>query len=365
MLYVLTFLLIAQPGPAIDGPGAKKAPAARAGVDPAQELLAEPAPKGKGAGGGDAKGGGPGVDASANGGDAKSATEAGGGAADAAKSGDAAAAGATDAKASDGKTSDAKSGDGGASSDGGEGATKAGGGIADVLDDMLHSGAMGYMIEGGFFMWPILILGVLACGVIIERYRSLKMIRTDTSALRNQVQSLLLEDKVEEALKICDREQGPVPAVLSAGLRKYLIYRRLNYDAGKIEEQVVKGIDDYAVHIVAALERHLPILATVSSVAPMLGFLGTVQGMVVSFDDIVAQMGKTNIVEAAAAGIKVSLLTTVLGLVVGIPAFTAFNYFTSVINRFVLEVEESASELIEAVTLQLAVGKRDGETKQS
>lgn len=226
------------------------------------------------------------------------------------------------------------------------------------LDDLLRSGALGYMIEGGFFMWPILILGVFAAGVIIERFRSLKMLRTDTSAMRRKVQELLQQDQVEEALQLCDREQGPVPAILSSGLRKYLITRRLNYDPAKIEEQVIKGMDDYSVHIVAALERHLPILATVSSVAPMLGFLGTVQGMVVSFDDIVREMGKTNIVEAAAAGIKVSLLTTVLGLVVGIPAFTAFNYFTSVINRFVLEVEESASELIETVTLQLAMKRQ-------
>jgi biopolymer transport protein ExbB len=263
---------------------------------------------------------------------------------------------------SDGKSEAKSDGKADTKSDGGDSdaaASDAGGGFWQLLDDMMHSGAMGYMIEGGFFMWPILILGIVAFGVIIERYRSLKMLTTDTSALRDEVQRLLQADRVEEALKKCDAEQGPVPAILSAGLRKFLVMRRLDYDAAKIEEQVVKGMDDYSVHVVAALERHLPILATVSSVAPMLGFLGTVQGMVVSFDDIVAQMGKTNIVEAAAAGIKVSLLTTVLGLVVGIPAFMAFNYFTSVINRFVLEVEESASELIETVTLQMAMQRRD------
>ena len=102
------------------------------------------------------------------------------------------------------------------------------------------------------------------------------------------------------------------------------------------------------------MEKHLPILATVSSAAPMIGFLGTVQGMVLSFADIVAKMGEVNIVVAAADGIMVSLLTTVLGLVVGIPAFIAFNYFNSVVNEFILNVEESAAELIETVTMQLA-----------
>lgn len=226
---------------------------------------------------------------------------------------------------------------------------------APWYQELLHTGALGYLIEGGLFMWIILAAGILAAGVIIERFRSLKMLGTDTDALRRQVLDLLQKDQVEDALELCDGQQGPVPAILSTGLRKFVLLRRLNYDPGKIEEQVVKAMDDYGVHIVAALERHLPILATVSSVAPMLGFLGTVQGMVIAFRDIVARMGQTNIVEAAASGIQVALLTTVLGLMVGIPAFTAYNYFTSVINRFVLSVEETAAELIEAVTLQMAL----------
>ena len=208
-------------------------------------------------------------------------------------------------------------------------------------------------------MWPILACGVLAMGVIIERYRSLKMLTTDGSGLRKQVHDLLHDDKVEEALAKCDAQQGPVAAILSAGLRKYLVLRRLNYDAGKIEEQVIKAMDDYGVHIVAALEKHLPVLATVSSVAPMLGFLGTVSGMVNSFDEIVASLGEKNIVEAAAAGIGEALLTTALGLIVGIPAFMAYNYFTGVINQFVLAVEESSTELIETVTLQLAIEQQE------
>jgi len=231
--------------------------------------------------------------------------------------------------------------------------------FAEIFEDIMNSGAMGEMRRGGFFMWPILILGIVAAGVVIERWRSLKMLATDTSDLRNEVTQLLREDRVEEALAKSDAQQGPVPAVLSAGLRKFLVLRRLNYDAARIEEQVVKAMDDYGVHIVAALERHLPILATVSSAAPMLGFLGTVQGMVISFREIVARMGETNIVEAAANGINIALLTTVFGLIVGIPSYIAYNYFTSVINRYVLDVEESATDLIEAVTLQMAIRRQE------
>lgn len=238
-------------------------------------------------------------------------------------------------------------------------------GIWDWFDKVIHTGAMGLMIRGGIFMWPILACGVLMAGVIIERYRTLKMLTTDASGLRQQVTELLHDDKVEEALAKCDSEQGPVAAILSAGLRKFVVLRRLGYDTGKVEEQVIKAMDDYGVHIIAALEKHLSILATVSSVAPMLGFLGTVSGMVNGFDHIVATLGEQNIVKAAADGIAEALLTTALGLIVGIPAFTAYNYFTGIINQFVLEVEETATELIETVTLQVAIEKREAETSSS
>ena len=265
-------------------------------------------------------------------------------------------------KAGDAKAGDAKAGDSAKSEVGKTGEAQTGTKTeAPKEDPWYYHGAMRWMIDGGIFMWPIFFLGVLAAGVIIERYRSLRMLRTDNDGLRRQVRDLLQQDKAEEALEMVDREQGPVPAILGSGLRKYVVLRRLGSDAGRIEEQVIKAMEDYSVHIVAALERHLPILATVSSVAPMIGFLGTVQGMILSFDDIVASIGQKNIVELAAAGIKVALLTTCLGLIVGIPAFAAYNYFTGVINRFVLDVEETSTELIETVTLHTALSAKEHE----
>ena len=222
-----------------------------------------------------------------------------------------------------------------------------------------ESGALKFLLEGGPFMWPLLALLVMAIAVIIERYRSLKLLETDAGSLREEVIELLSEDKVEESLKLCDSARGPVPAILSNGLRKYLVLRRLNYDQAQMEQQVVKSMENYGVNIVAALERHLPILATIASVAPMLGFLGTVQGMIVAFGDIEANIGQQNIVQAAASGIRVALLTTAFGLIVGIPAYMAFNYFTGLINDFVLQVESSAAELIEVVSLRLTLDKEN------
>src|SRR3954454_14170761 len=89
------------------------------------------------------------------------------------------------------------------------------------VPDLLHSGALGYMIDGGVFMWPILFMAILGAGVVIERFRSLRLIATDGEALRSQVLQLLHEDKVEEAIALCAQSRGPVPAILAVGLHRY------------------------------------------------------------------------------------------------------------------------------------------------
>ena len=216
-------------------------------------------------------------------------------------------------------------------------------------DSLWDSGALYYMKAGGFFMWPILLLAVLGLAVVIERFRSLRLITTDTTALRAQVLDLLHQDKVEEAVAVCAQSRGPVAAILAVGLHRYEQLRKLNYDPARIDEHVNKAMEDYGVHITAALERYLPVLSTVATVAPMLGSLGTVVGMVVLFTDVVDKFGTQNIILTAAAGIKLKLIVTVWGLMVGIPAFIAFNYFQAVVNRYILEAEETASQLIEAL----------------
>ncbi|MFP6689645.1 MAG: hypothetical protein VCD31_10055, partial [Alphaproteobacteria bacterium] len=125
--------------------------------------------------------------------------------------------------------------------------------IKSWLGELLESGPIGLLIKGGWFMAPILLMAILALGVIIERWRSLKMLGTDHETLRQAVLDDLTNDRVEEALARCERERGPVAAVIANGLRKYFVLRKLNYDPGRLEEQVVKSMESYGVHIVAAL----------------------------------------------------------------------------------------------------------------
>jgi len=227
-----------------------------------------------------------------------------------------------------------------------------------LFQELMDSGVMKYMIDGGPFMWPILVMAIIAVGVVLERVRSLSMLTVDSSALRDKVIALMKADRAEEALDLCNRTPGPVAAVLAAGVQRYLVLRRVDSDPAKIEEQVDKAMEDAGPHIAAVLEKHLPILGTISAVAPMVGSVGTVVGMVVLFEDIANRYGTVNIIVAAAAGIKVKLLVTVWGLLVGIPAYIAYNYFTTVINGFMLHVEESASMLSEAVTVQMQTVQR-------
>ena len=226
---------------------------------------------------------------------------------------------------------------------------------APAVKNWWEYGALGYMDAGGPFMWPILLLAVIATGVVIERFRALHLIAIDAEALRRQVLDLLHQDKVEEAVSLCARSHGPVPAILAVGIHRYNLLRRLNYDPTKIEEQVVKAMEDYSSHISAALEKNLPILSTVASVAPMLGSLGTVVGMVLMFQGITEMKPEDNIIKKAAAGIQVTLIVTVWGLMVGIPAYMFFNYFMSVVSARILEAEETASQLVEALVLRLAL----------
>lgn len=217
-------------------------------------------------------------------------------------------------------------------------------------------GLVGWYWDGGSFMIPLFVCQVIALAIIIERYRAFRSIRMDTGAFRAEVKSLLAANKVDEAIKYCDETRGPLPATLAVGLRRYKLLVALGKPADQIEAEVSRAIDDYGPHLVAVLEKHLPILATIAALGPLFGFLGTVQGMVVSFGDIEAAAGTGSIVKLAAAGIKVALYTTILGLVIGIAAQWAYNTFSSRIDAWVLTVEEGSSELVRNLALMTAIG---------
>lgn len=185
-------------------------------------------------------------------------------------------------------------------------------------------------------MWVLLIFSVTALAVIIERWWVLHKARINVNEFLAKIRKALVVNRsIRDAVKICEQYQGPVASVMKAGLLKY----------GQPKEDVEKTIENAALFELGRLERRLVVLATTANVAPLLGFFGTVVGMMQSFDALAAQ-GLSN-PAAVALGIKVALTTTAAGLFVAIPVQIAYNFFMSKVNKFVRDIETSANMLLE------------------
>lgn len=194
------------------------------------------------------------------------------------------------------------------------------------------------MQKGGPIMWPILLCSVIAFAIVIERLLRLRQEQIDTKTFMEQIAKSLKRNKVMEALDLCDRTGGPIAAILKAGVLKH----------DRTRTEIREAIEDASVHEVPRLERNLPVLATVAHIAPLLGLLGTVTGLVQAFQVIEAKATALNPVNPGdlAGGIWEALLTTVFGLCVAIPTYVAYNYLVSRVDGFVLDMERSATDLL-------------------
>ena len=193
-----------------------------------------------------------------------------------------------------------------------------------------------YFIQGGIFMWPILLFSLLALAVIIERFIVFQKAKINVNEFLTKVRKALLVNRnVKEAIKVCEQYRGPVASVIKAGLLRY----------GRDRQDIEKTIENAALYELDRLERRLSILATTANVEPMLGFLGTVSGMIKSFGTLATQ-GLSN-PGAVAAGISEALITTAAGLIIAIPAQIAFNYFTTKVTRYVRDIETASNMLLE------------------
>ncbi len=195
-----------------------------------------------------------------------------------------------------------------------------------------------FMQKGGPIMWPILLCSVIAFAIVIERLIRLRGEQINTKSFMEQISKSLKRNKIMEALELCDRTGGPIANILKAGILKH----------DRPRHEVREAIEDASIHEVPRLERNLPVLATVAHVAPLLGLLGTVTGMVAAFQVIEGKASSLNPVNPGdlAGGIWEALLTTVFGLCVAIPTYVAYNYLVSRVDGFVLDMERSATDLV-------------------
>jgi biopolymer transport protein ExbB len=191
-------------------------------------------------------------------------------------------------------------------------------------------------VKGGWVMYPILAASVLALAVSLERAVHFLRIRNDDDALFVRVRKLLAGGRTEECLAACKSARGPVAASLSVCLR----------NLHKGAERTEALIEHEGSDLLAGLEKHLRILSVVAQIAPLLGLLGTVTGMIQAFMSVETTGGRAS-VTALAGGIWEALLTTAFGLCVAIPAMLAYHCFEGQVDDYERKIHRCVHEVLD------------------
>ncbi len=191
--------------------------------------------------------------------------------------------------------------------------------------------------DGGIFMWPILILFIFGLMICLERVYTLTRASLATKTFIPKLNKALREEGVNAALGVCKSTSGPIAEIFHAGLSR----------ASQGIDVVEKSIESAGSIEMAFLEKGMIWLATVISLAPMLGFTGTVSGMVNAFNAIAAA---NNISPAiVASGISEALLTTLFGLVVAMTIQIFYNLFTARVDAIIVDMEENSIKLLDTL----------------
>ncbi len=198
--------------------------------------------------------------------------------------------------------------------------------------------------DGGFMMYPLILCSLIALGVMIAKAWTLWVAHRESQRLLDEIEELGVGGRLEDAIKRAEETRGPVAAILLAGLRRV---RDRQVGAHADARDVKKAIATTGVIELDFLERGLAVLGTIANVAPMLGFLGTVIGMILAFQAIeIAGQVEPGLV---AGGIKVALITTAAGLTIAIPVNIGYNFFVTRIDLLILDMEEGAQEVLKLI----------------
>tara|TARA_B100000959_G_scaffold105577_2_gene111398 strand:- start:1465 stop:2313 length:849 start_codon:yes stop_codon:yes gene_type:complete len=191
--------------------------------------------------------------------------------------------------------------------------------------------------DGGLMMYPLTLCSMVALGVIFAKFWTLHVAHRGTDLVLEEVEAVANTGDVSAAIEICRDTPGPAGAILLAGLRR-IQTRRLA--AGELESAVATT----GTIELGFLERGLVILATIANVAPLMGFLGTVVGMVLAFAAI-EQAGDVD-PTLVAGGIKVALLTTAAGLLIAVPVNISYNFFVTRIDKLIVDMEQGTQKIL-------------------
>ncbi len=188
--------------------------------------------------------------------------------------------------------------------------------------------------RGGIVMIPLLICSIIVVAIVLERSISLRRRKILVPEIINVIETIQKPEDINLAISICDKNEGAFANIVKLGLK--------NNDLHK--DELKELITDQGRQEVRSLEKGLVVMETIAGIAPLLGLLGTVLGMIKVFTVISQQgIGQT---QALSGGISEALITTVIGLSIGIPALVVYNYFTDKAENLILDIEKFTSKLI-------------------
>lgn len=192
------------------------------------------------------------------------------------------------------------------------------------------------LIKGGWIMIPILVLAVIAVYIFIERYLTIKKAGQVDSNFMNKIRELVMDDNIEGARNLCKEHDTPIARMIEKGLNR----------TGRPLKDISTSIENVGSLEVFKLEKNTATIATISGAAPMIGFLGTVTGMIRAFYNL-SMAGKNIEPSLLAGGIYEAMVTTATGLAVGIIAYIGYNFLSTQIEKVVFKMEATTIEFID------------------
>lgn len=208
--------------------------------------------------------------------------------------------------------------------------------VAETVQENLN--VLELAMKGGWIMIVLVVLSLIGMYIFFERYTVLRKAGNKNPLLLERLNDNIRENDFKSAIRYCNRLNTPISRILAKGVRDY------KFDTASIRQV----LENNAGLEIAALEKGLPVLSTISAVAPMIGFLGTVTGMVQAFWNM-SQAGDSIEVSALSSGIYEAMVTTVGGLVVGIIAIFAHNYLVSKVDKVQNAMEADIISFLEIV----------------
>lgn len=198
-------------------------------------------------------------------------------------------------------------------------------------------------IKGGWIMIPLFLLSIVAIYIFSERYLAIRKASETDANFMNRIREYIHEDKIDSALALCQSKSTPVARMIEKGIQRM----------GRPLSDVNTAIENVGNLEISKLEASLPFLATISGGAPMIGFLGTVIGMIQAFYDM--SMAGNNIdVSLLSNGIYTAMVTTVAGLIVGIFAYFGYNFLVARVEKVVFDLEAKTSEFMDLLNEPVA-----------